>query len=134
RGCTATAEASGLDDRGSKIEDSGHLPSSIFYPRPKNCSPPCDSLKLPHQPNHLAQDAEFSGRDGDRSIFFVLRFEGDDAVFFIETLQGRFALDQGADDLAVLRRPLLLHNHTVAIQDAGADHAVSFDLEGEKLS
>jgi hypothetical protein len=91
-------------------------------------------LELPHQPHYLAQDAEFSSRDRDRSVFFILRFECDDTVFSIETLQGRFTFDQGADDLAVLRRPLLLHNHTVAVQDTGVDHAVAFDLQGEKFS
>src|SRR5215475_11624308 len=91
-------------------------------------------LKFPHQPYHLAQDAKFSCRDGDRSIFFVLRFESDDAVFSIETFQGRFTFDQGTDDLAVLCRPLLLHNHAVTVQDSGADHAVSFDLQGKKFS
>ena len=65
-------------------------------------------------------------------VFFVFRFERNHAVFFEEAFQRRFAVDQRADDLAVFRRALLLHDHPVAVHDTGADHAVAFDLQRKR--
>ena len=64
----------------------------------------------------------------------IFRLERDHAVFFVEPFERRLAVDHGADDLAVFRRALLLDDHPVAVQDAGADHAVALDLQGEKLA
>src|SRR5262245_22616063 len=91
-------------------------------------------LEFPHQPHDSADNPKLSLSHCDRSVLFILRFERDDTVFFIKTLQGRFTFNQGADDLTIVRRPLLLHDHTVAVQDTDVDHAVSFDLQGKQFS
>ena len=43
-------------------------------------------LKFPKQPDHPSGDPEFSFRDDDRRIFFILRFESDNAAFLIKSL------------------------------------------------
>ena len=103
------------------------FPVELLNLEPLNTSP----LEFSEQPDDPPGDTELSFRDYDRGVFFVLRFERDHAVFLKEALQGRFAVDQRADDLAVFGRALLLYDHPVAVHDADADHAVACDLERE---
>jgi hypothetical protein len=91
-------------------------------------------LEFPDQSNHPADDAKFASRQDNRSILLIFWFKCDDAVIFKESLEGCFAVDQGADDLTVFGRALLFDDDSIAVLNARPDHAVAFDLESEHLS
>jgi hypothetical protein len=95
---------------------------------------PLELLEFPKQSDDFSGDAKFAFGNRDRAVFFIFRLERDDAVFFVEPFECRFAFDHGADDLAILRRCLLLDDHPVAVHDAGADHAVALDLQSKLFS
>mgnify|MGYP001551786318 CR=1 FL=1 len=73
-----------------------------------------------------AEDAGFVGGVGG--------FEGDGVAALAQALQrGFFVIDQGHDDVAAVGVFAAADNDDVAIEDAGADHGIAFDLKGKVI-
>src|SRR5437667_167407 len=93
---------------------------------------PLPLLPLAEHPDHAADDADQADVAGDdRLVGRVLGDELDVAVAALEALDGGVVVDQGDDDRAVGRLLLRLHEHEVAVEDAGVDHAVAAHAEQE---
>jgi hypothetical protein len=54
----------------------------------------------------------------------------------VEPFNGVFPFDHGHHDVVMTRTQAAIHNHLVALLDAGADHGITFDREhvGRRLS
>ena len=70
----------------------------------------------------------------DRIHGVVLRLETDMSLLLIESLDGGGIIDQGHNDLTVIRCVLDMNEDTVTVENTGIDHGLSADIQNEGFS
>ena len=81
---------------------------------------------------HSAKDLAVINDDGIHGV--VLRLETDMSLLLIESLDGSGIIDQGHNDLSVIRRVLDMNEDTVTVENTGIDHGLSADIQNEGFS
>src|SRR5438132_12993201 len=91
--------------------------------------------KPAYQPHEPPLDVDLVGAEDAGLVVGVGGLQGDGGALLAQALEGRLLLlDQGDDDVAVLRRVAALADDDVALVDAGIDHGIALDLEREMLA
>ena len=88
-----------------------------------------------HQSGQPALNLDLAGLEIARFVTRVFRLQADPTGLLQQRFQRGFLfLDQGHDDLAVIRRVGTFDHHRVAVENACLDHRVADDLEREMLA
>ena len=88
-----------------------------------------------HQGDQAALDFDAVWREEPGFVAGVGGFQGDGVAAFAESFERDFVfVDQGDDDLAGFGDFAFADDHGVAVQDAGVDHGVACDFEGEMVA
>ncbi len=87
------------------------------------------SVVVPHGGDDAAEDGDFVADDGFHVV--VLRLEAELVILFVERLDGGFVLDERDDLVSVAGFGSPLGDDDVSVQNAGVDHTLAFDAQGE---
>ena len=92
----------------------------------------CQLLVETEYSEHRTENLTVIDNDGIHGV--VLRLETDMSLLLIESLDGSGIIDQGHNDLSVIRRVLDMNEDTVTVENTGIDHGLSADIQNEGFS